>query len=69
MDYCNHQKIHEVLGALTPADVFSGRARDIASARTLVKEQTLRRRRLAKMGFEPTTENLIQPQPLRESVC
>ena len=43
----NHQRYHESLGNLTPADVYFGRAPAIIEHRRKIKEQTIRDRRLA----------------------
>ena len=37
----------------TPADVYHGGAAQIAKARNLVKEDTIRNRRRMNMGLEP----------------
>ena len=69
VQYYNHQRVHESLDNLTPADVYHGRAEQIAKARNLVKEQTMRNRRRMNMGQEPLGNELIKPAILRESVC
>jgi putative transposase len=69
VQYYNHQRVHESLDNLTPADVYYGRRREIMAARNLVKEQTLRRRRRLNMGLVPLKEELIKPAILRECVC
>ncbi len=69
VQYYNHQRVHESLDNLTPADVYYGRDRKIKAARNLVKEQTLRRRRRLNMGLQPLDEKLIKPPMLRECVC
>ncbi len=69
VQYYNHQRVHESLDNLTPADVYYGRDKEIIEARKLVKEQTLRRRRRQNLGLEPLKEKLIKPTILRECVC
>jgi len=69
VQYYNHQRVHESLDNLTPADVYHGRAEEIAKARNLVKEQTMRNRRRMNMGMKPLRDELIKPAILRESVC
>ena len=69
VQYYNHQRVHESLDNLTPADVYQGRAAQIAKARNLVKEQTMRNRRRMNMGLEPLGDELVKPAILRESVC
>lgn len=41
----NHERVHESLQNLTPADVYSGRARTILTRRERIKRQTLKLRR------------------------
>ncbi len=69
VQYYNHQRVHESLDNLTPADVYYGRDGKLTAARDLVKEQTLRRRRRLNMGLQPLKEKLIKPEILRQSVC
>ena len=66
--YYNHQRVHESLGNLTPADVYLGRGREIQTARQRLKAQTLRRRRRHNKGLKPGKEELIRPSIYRESV-
>ena len=68
VQYYNHQRVHESLDNLTPADVYHGRVKKIAKARNLVKEQTMRNRRRMNMGIKPLSDELIKPAILRESV-
>jgi putative transposase len=44
--YYNHQRYHESLGNLTPADVYFGRGQAILLERERIKRQTIDRRRL-----------------------
>ena len=37
----NHERVHEALKNLTPADVYCGRGRDVLSAREKLRGQTL----------------------------
>jgi transposase InsO family protein len=69
VQYYNHQRVHESLDNLTPADVYHGRAAQIAKARNLIKEQTMRNRRRMNMGLQPLSDELIKPAILREGVC
>jgi len=68
VEYYNHERVHESLDNVTPADVYCGRHRKIIAARQLVKMQTLRRRRCYNRGYEPSSEELIRPSLIRESV-
>ena len=68
VDYYNHRRVHESLGNLTPADVYHGRAQEIVTARNLVKEQTMRRRRSQNLGLKPLNEQIIRPELYRECV-
>ena len=44
--YYNHQRYHESLDNLTPADMYFGRAAEVLSQRQIIKEQTLLERRI-----------------------
>jgi len=46
VEHYNHQRYHESLNNLTPADVYFGRAHSIIERRKQIKEMTLRNRRL-----------------------
>src|SRR5882724_2636225 len=46
VDYYNHQRYHESIQNLTPADVYFGRARSIISQRERIKRDTITQRRL-----------------------
>jgi putative transposase len=64
----NHQRVHESLRNLTPADVYFGRTRDIQTARERLKQQTLRLRRRANRGLAIGKEERIVPSIYRGSV-
>jgi transposase InsO family protein len=64
----NEERYHESLHNLTPADVYHGRARELLTARELVKLQTLERRRRQNLGMKLQKEEPIRPAELRESV-
>ena len=66
--YYNHDRVHESLGNLTPADVYEGRAREIQTARWRLKKQTLQRRRRLSRGLPARKEELIRPAMFRECV-
>ena len=46
VEYYNHQRYHESLGNVTPADAYFGRAEAIIQQRERIKRQTIERRRL-----------------------
>ena len=46
VEYYNHQRYHESLGNLTPAEVFVGRGHIILLEREKIKRQTIEHRRL-----------------------
>ncbi|NIO27735.1 MAG: transposase [Candidatus Latescibacteria bacterium] len=50
VNHYNHERVHESLQNLTPADVFSGRARTILTRRERIKRQTLKLRRQQNLG-------------------
>jgi hypothetical protein len=43
--YCNHERIHEAIGIVTPDDMYYGRQRAILSRREKIKRLTLERRK------------------------
>lgn len=45
VDYYNHERYHESLNNLTPADVFYGRGEEILDQRELIKQNTLAMRK------------------------
>jgi putative transposase len=62
----NHERVHEALQNLTPADVYHGRGRDILSARERLKMQAMERRRRYNRGLPARKEELIRPSLFRE---
>ena len=46
VDHYNNHRYHESLNNVTPADVYSGRAKDILRERKKIKKQTIEYRRL-----------------------
>jgi putative transposase len=62
----NHERVHEALKNLTPADVYHGRGRDILSARERLKRQAMERRRRYNRGLPARKEELIRPSLFRE---
>jgi len=46
VEYYNHQRYHESLSNLTPADVYFGRGESILEERRRIKEQTIQSRRI-----------------------
>jgi hypothetical protein len=49
VNYYNHQRYHESLDNLTPADVYFGRAKEVLTKRDHIKKQTLQQRRLQNL--------------------
>jgi len=47
VEYYNHERYHESLGNVTPADVYFGRAKEVQSRREEIKRRTLEARRRA----------------------
>lgn len=45
VDYYNHQRYHESLNNVTPADVYSGRVTQILEERNKIKERTMKLRK------------------------
>jgi putative transposase len=46
VDHCNHQRYHESINNLTPADVCFGRGQAILKQRERIKLKTMEARRL-----------------------
>jgi putative transposase len=46
LEYYNHQRYHEALYNLTPADVYFGREKGVLSRREQIKNKTLSERRI-----------------------
>jgi putative transposase len=46
VDYYNHQRCHESINNLTPADVYFGRGQAILNQRERIKRKTMKTRRL-----------------------
>ena len=59
VDYYNHQRYHESLNNLTPADVFYGRAQSILDKREKIKLRTLATRRQMYYKKLSTNSNLM----------
>jgi putative transposase len=53
VNYYNHQRYHESLDNLTPADVYFGRVKEVLTKRDQIKQQTLQQRRL--QNLQPST--------------
>ena len=68
VEYYNHERVHDSLNNMTPADVYYGRAREIQTMRNMVKKQTLQQRRRKNLGLPPLKKDVIKPTRLRESV-
>jgi len=59
VDYYNHERYHESLNNLTPADVFYGRGQTILNKREKIKQQTLARRKQMYYDNQPKQLNLM----------
>jgi transposase InsO family protein len=51
VDYYNHQRYHESINNLTPADVYFGRGQAILNKRERIKQKTIETRRLQHRKF------------------
>ncbi len=49
VNYYNHERYHESLNNLTPADVYFGRAKEVLTKRDRIKQHTLQQRRLQNL--------------------
>ena len=49
VDFYNHQRYHESLDNLTPADVYFGRAQKVLNRREEIKKRTFQQRRLQNL--------------------
>ena len=45
VDYYNHERYHESLDNMTPADVYFGRVEEVKSKRERIKQETMEERR------------------------
>jgi putative transposase len=68
VEYYNHNRVHESLDNLTPADVYTGRAREIQRARQRIKVITLRHRMRYNRGLPVGEEELVTPAEIRVGV-
>lgn len=59
IDYYNHERYHESLSNLTPADVLYGRGQEILERRRQIKRNTLAMRRQMYYDNQPKTINLM----------
>jgi putative transposase len=59
VDYYNHERYHESLNNLTPADVFSGRGQSILDEREKIKCRTLAMRRQMYYDNQAKISNLM----------
>ena len=59
VDHYNHERYHESLNNLTPADVFYGRGQQILERRERIKSDTLSARRQMYYDNQVTNPNLM----------
>jgi putative transposase len=59
VDYYNHERYHESLSNLTPADVYYGRGQAILNKREKIKQQTLAMRRQVYYDNQSRNLNLM----------
>ena len=57
--YYNHERYHESLNNLTPADVFHGRDQEMLEQRKLIKENTMSMRRRMYYDNRDSLTNLM----------
>jgi putative transposase len=60
IEHYNHQRFHESLKNVTPADAYFGRAPAIIEKRERIKRQTIQNRRLQHRKLESVRFNLNQ---------
>ena len=51
VNHYNHERYHESLENVTPADVYQGRRNDILEQRAIIKCRTLNQRKLHNLRF------------------
>lgn len=68
VEYYNHQRYHESLNNLTPADVYTGREKKILEKREVIKNQTLRLRR-SQNREAPSQRHPVKQTCVMENVC
>lgn len=66
VQYYNHERFHEALDNLTPADVYFGRASSIRQARERIKLETLRQRERYNRGLRIVRKRLVLPNDYRK---
>ena len=59
MNYYNHERYHESLDNLTPADVYYGRVQTILNRRARIKLKTLQLRRYQNLNSGPDINQAI----------
>ncbi len=71
VEYYNHQRYHESISNLTPADVYCGRAQIILLKRERIKHQTIERRRFQHRKNAASNDQPDEPEtPLNQNaIC
>ena len=50
VEYYNHERYHESINNLTPADVYAGRRKEILNEREEIKQKTMQIRRMENLN-------------------
>jgi hypothetical protein len=56
VDYYNHERYHESLNNVTPADMYYGRADEVLEQRQMIKQRTLAMR--LQMHYDNRNESM-----------
>ena len=51
VEYYNHERYHEALDNLTPADVYAGKSEEVLTRRKQIKLDTLRKRKQQNLNW------------------
>ncbi len=59
VQFYNHERYHDSLDNVTPADMYTGRYHEIIGRRAQIKQQTLQHRRVESLNSVPDTNQAI----------